>query len=211
MAARLALSSRHPLAAAVAREARERAPYPDAIEEPGQGVRALIERNRSAPRQSRLLRQRRLTVRPPEPGTSADRVSPWRPQRRLRRPPDLAARCRRGGEITRRARSRPAHPVRRPAGGGGAGRRRARHRAMAGRARSGAEDRGHRGAESRRAAASSWSATASTTRRRSPPLMSRCRRSAPPTSPRRRPTRCFWASGSRRCSTRCSSPAAPAA
>jgi P-type Cu2+ transporter len=41
-AARLALSSRHPLAAAVAREARERAPYPDAIEEPGRGVRASI-------------------------------------------------------------------------------------------------------------------------------------------------------------------------
>jgi Cu2+-exporting ATPase len=43
MAARLALSSRHPLAAAIAREARERVPYPDAIEEPGQGVRALID------------------------------------------------------------------------------------------------------------------------------------------------------------------------
>jgi P-type Cu2+ transporter len=42
-AARLALSSRHPLAAAIAREARERVPYPDAIEEPGQGVRALID------------------------------------------------------------------------------------------------------------------------------------------------------------------------
>jgi P-type Cu2+ transporter len=43
MAARLALSSRHPLAAAVAREARERVPYPDAVEEPGQGVRASID------------------------------------------------------------------------------------------------------------------------------------------------------------------------
>jgi len=43
MAARLAQSSRHPLAAAVAREARERVPYLDAIEEPGQGVRALID------------------------------------------------------------------------------------------------------------------------------------------------------------------------
>jgi P-type Cu2+ transporter len=43
MAARLALSSRHPLAAAVAREASERVPYPDAIEEPGQGVRALTD------------------------------------------------------------------------------------------------------------------------------------------------------------------------
>ena len=42
-AARLALSSRHPLAAAVAREARDRVPYEGAVEEPGQGVRAKIE------------------------------------------------------------------------------------------------------------------------------------------------------------------------
>jgi P-type Cu2+ transporter len=42
-AARLALSSRHPLAAALARRARERVPYPGAVEEPGQGVRALID------------------------------------------------------------------------------------------------------------------------------------------------------------------------
>jgi Cu2+-exporting ATPase len=42
-AARLALSSRHPLAAAVAREARERIPFDGATEEPGQGVRAMID------------------------------------------------------------------------------------------------------------------------------------------------------------------------
>jgi Cu2+-exporting ATPase len=42
-AARLALSSRHPLAAALARRARLRVPYPGAVEEPGQGVRALID------------------------------------------------------------------------------------------------------------------------------------------------------------------------
>ena len=42
-AARLALSSRHPLAAAVARHARERIPYPGAVEEPGAGVRTLID------------------------------------------------------------------------------------------------------------------------------------------------------------------------
>src|SRR3954452_6082608 len=41
-AARLALSSRHPLAVAVAREARERVPIEGAAEEPGQGVRAMI-------------------------------------------------------------------------------------------------------------------------------------------------------------------------
>ncbi|MFZ0423335.1 MAG: heavy metal translocating P-type ATPase [Xanthobacteraceae bacterium] len=42
-AARLALSSRHPLAVALARQARERVPYPGAIEKPGEGVRALID------------------------------------------------------------------------------------------------------------------------------------------------------------------------
>jgi P-type Cu2+ transporter len=42
-AARLALSSRHPLAAALARAARERIPYPSAVEEPGAGVRAMID------------------------------------------------------------------------------------------------------------------------------------------------------------------------
>ena len=42
-AARLALSSRHPLASALARAARARNPYPGAVEEPGQGVRALID------------------------------------------------------------------------------------------------------------------------------------------------------------------------
>jgi Cu2+-exporting ATPase len=43
LASRLALSSRHPLAAALAREARERIPFEGAIEETGQGVRALID------------------------------------------------------------------------------------------------------------------------------------------------------------------------
>ena len=42
-AARLALSSRHPLAQALAREARVRTPIAGAVEEPGQGVRAIIE------------------------------------------------------------------------------------------------------------------------------------------------------------------------
>ena len=42
-AARLALSSRHPLAAALGGRAGERIPYPGAVEEPGRGVRALID------------------------------------------------------------------------------------------------------------------------------------------------------------------------
>jgi len=43
MAARLALSSRHPLALALTREATSRAPFDNAVEEPGQGVRAIID------------------------------------------------------------------------------------------------------------------------------------------------------------------------
>ncbi len=43
LAVRLALSSRHPLAVALAREAHTRAPLEGAVEEPGQGVRAVID------------------------------------------------------------------------------------------------------------------------------------------------------------------------
>jgi Cu2+-exporting ATPase len=42
-AARLALTSSHPLAAALAREAHQRSPLPGACEEPGQGVRASVD------------------------------------------------------------------------------------------------------------------------------------------------------------------------
>jgi Cu2+-exporting ATPase len=42
VATRLALSSRHPLAVAVAREARERVPFDGVTEAPGQGVRVMI-------------------------------------------------------------------------------------------------------------------------------------------------------------------------
>ncbi len=42
-AARLALSSRHPLAVALAREAASHIPYDGATEEPGQGVRVMID------------------------------------------------------------------------------------------------------------------------------------------------------------------------
>src|SRR5262249_33278327 len=43
LGARLGLSSRHPLAAAVAREASARQPFADVIEEPGRGVRTTID------------------------------------------------------------------------------------------------------------------------------------------------------------------------
>jgi len=43
IAARLALSSRHPLAVAVAREAAMRAPFDGAVEETGRGVRAVVD------------------------------------------------------------------------------------------------------------------------------------------------------------------------
>ena len=43
MAARLALSSRHPLAQALAREAAGHVPYDSATERPGQGMRAMID------------------------------------------------------------------------------------------------------------------------------------------------------------------------
>jgi Cu2+-exporting ATPase len=43
IAARLALSSRHPLAVALAREVASPIPYDRATEEPGQGVRAMID------------------------------------------------------------------------------------------------------------------------------------------------------------------------
>ena len=42
-ASRLALSSHHPLASAVARMAQDRRPYEDAVEEPGRGVRAIVD------------------------------------------------------------------------------------------------------------------------------------------------------------------------
>ena len=58
-AARLALSSRHPLAAALARAARDRSPYPGAVEEPGQGVSRDHRRRGSAPWQRQILQCRR--------------------------------------------------------------------------------------------------------------------------------------------------------
>ena len=65
MAARLALSSRHPLAVALAREAVTRTPYPGAVEEPGLGVRAVVNGFEARLGNPRFLRPRqcRLTAR----------------------------------------------------------------------------------------------------------------------------------------------------
>ncbi|MFL6814178.1 MAG: heavy metal translocating P-type ATPase, partial [Bradyrhizobium sp.] len=43
LAGRLALASRHPVAAAVARASQAKAPLPDVVEEPGQGVRGMFK------------------------------------------------------------------------------------------------------------------------------------------------------------------------
>ena len=93
-AARLALSSRHPLAAAVAREARDRAPFDGAIEEPGQGVRAMIDgaEARLGSRAFCGVADASAPVRA-RAGHVRDRVRARRPQRRVRGPPDAAARC----------------------------------------------------------------------------------------------------------------------
>jgi len=68
-AARLALSSHHPLAIAVAREARARVPFNGAMEQPGEGVRAVIDGI-----EARLGSEGFCGIAqydPPEPGTSA--------------------------------------------------------------------------------------------------------------------------------------------
>ena len=62
MAARLALSSRHPLAVALSREATTRVPFDDAVEEPGQGVRARLSTLSNAPRQPPILRCRHACI-----------------------------------------------------------------------------------------------------------------------------------------------------
>ena len=62
-AARLALSSRHPLAVALSREATMRAPFDGAMEEPGQGVRAIIDGIEARLGQRGLLRCRARQMR----------------------------------------------------------------------------------------------------------------------------------------------------
>jgi len=68
-AARLALSSRHPLATALARETRERVPFDGAVEEPGLGVRAMIDGAEARLGSAAFCGIAQYD--PPEPGTSA--------------------------------------------------------------------------------------------------------------------------------------------
>ena len=114
------LSSHHPLAAALARRAAKRVPYPGAVEEPGRGVRALIDgvearlgsaafcglgdaATQAAARSRRLLH----------------RLFPWRTHRGRSRsgkacgPTPLAVM-----QALARARIRSDDPLRRPAGRG---------------------------------------------------------------------------------------------
>src|SRR5581483_11313817 len=70
-AARLALSSRHPLAQAVAHEARDATPFDGAVEEPGQGVRAVIDGSEArlgSPKFCGIAKPHMLTDH--DPGTS---------------------------------------------------------------------------------------------------------------------------------------------
>src|SRR5271166_361356 len=66
-ASRLALSSHHPLARALALEARQQCPIEGAIEEPGQGVRALIDGKEARLGSPAFCR---IDTMPQQPGTS---------------------------------------------------------------------------------------------------------------------------------------------
>lgn len=59
-AARLAQASRHPLATALAREAQSTAPFAGTIEEPGQGVRAVVDGVEARLGSASFVRQRRI-------------------------------------------------------------------------------------------------------------------------------------------------------
>ena len=150
-AARLGLSSRHPLAAAVAREAHDRVPYEGAIEEPGQGVRAVIDgvEARLGSRAFCGVANASGPLSDFEPGTSViafahgDRSAVFAVRQKLR--PDAArvtrALAERGFDLRILSGDRAI--------GGRAGRGGARNFAVAGRAQPGAEDCRHRCAASR--------------------------------------------------------------
>ncbi len=141
MAARLALSSRHPLAVALAREGASHLPYDGATEEPGQGVRVMIDGVEARLGSAEFCGiEQALTQIPlvpalaPNPVPNARRqrsIAPgprWRgdewgveylflvcrPLRDRRDQPEAAAGCGGSGRGAGRARARSAHPVGRP-------------------------------------------------------------------------------------------------
>ena len=170
LAARLALSSRHPLAQALAREARrgegDRRPLADAREEPGRGVAATIDgvearlgardfcglppaaddlprRSECAGVAGRGASGRRRA------GALGHRLPPWRRNRPVPHPPDPAGRRRADRRRAARAGSRRDHPLGRRARPGRGGRPRAWRRGLARGDEARRQDRLHRGAEAR--------------------------------------------------------------
>ncbi len=115
LAGRLALASRHPLAAAVARAAHATAPL-DAIEEPGQGVRCAHDGVELAARPPLLLRgrQRGACPRVQRSRSVGDRLCVRHRALRLRRAPAAAQRRRRRHRAPQARRLRGRDSLRRP-------------------------------------------------------------------------------------------------
>ncbi len=122
MAARLGLSSKHPLAVAVSHEARVRSPFDGAKEVPGQGISAMIYGMRGSPRQRGILRHRRWKSDIGRSGDIDDRVFVPGPACGSVGSSGIASRCGRG--LSRRCRrsvwksgycrgtgSRPSNPL----------------------------------------------------------------------------------------------------
>ena len=122
-AARLALSSRHPLARALAADAGAGRPFADVQEAPGEGLSAILDgveaRLGSLPSAASPRRAKATDG-------LADRLPPRRRDRHLHHPPGAPSGCRGGGYGAEGARPRRRHPLRRPARGGGADRGRPR-------------------------------------------------------------------------------------
>ncbi len=141
VAARLAHSSSHPLARAVARSTRAAPPLPDARETPGMGVAAPFEDG-----EAWLGSAAFCEIESPGPDADASAIFVRHGERfarlliRQTLRPDAArvlAHLRENGCKTR-------HSVRRPAGGGRADRARPRHRKLERRPEAGGQDRLHR-------------------------------------------------------------------
>jgi P-type Cu2+ transporter len=145
-AARLALSSHHPLATALARLARVRSPYAGAVEQPGQGVRAVID-GKDARLGSASFCGIATDVRAPHGGDASfitfshDGATVTIPIRQTLRPDAVAV----VEALRKHARSHRA--VRRPDRRRSPGRKRARNCKLASRAEAGAKNRPDRRAE----------------------------------------------------------------